>query len=62
MYKLNSVNNEWLEKKSAATDHTVCVYKTWLFVIAGDCVVCNCMCVCVCVVMIPWVPGRVASG
>ena len=35
-----------LEKKSAATDHTVCVYKQYDLIVS-NCVVCNCMCVCV---------------
>ena len=33
----------YLKKKCAATDHTVCV-----FVITCNCVVPNCVCVCVC--------------
>ena len=44
-----------LKKKSPATDHTVCMYYDLIVVIACDCVVCV-------FVMIPWVPGRVASG
>ena len=51
----------YLKKRCAATDHTVCVYTTLIVVITCDCVVPNCMCVCV-FVMTQWVPGRVASG
>ena len=43
-------------KKSTATDHTVCMYRYDLIVvITCDCIVCV-------FVIIPWVPGRVASG
>ena len=45
---------EQLEKISAATDHTVCVCMDLIVVIA---VIMLCV-----LIIIPWVPGRVASG
>ena len=47
-------------KKSAATGHTVFVCINNM---TGFLLIVLCVTVCVCVpVMIPWVPGRVASG
>ena len=47
--------NDLKKKVLPLHDHTVCMYYDLIVVIACDCVVCV-------LVMIPWVPGKVASG